>query len=115
MYLRHTIRKKDGKVHRYWRRRTARSRCRNEPPRSIAVSERSIDRAGPRCHRKIKPVASGQNQTAADSAERDEHGKHELYALSSTLANFRSGESTKCPRKGAHWIFYTVPDVPGTV
>jgi hypothetical protein len=37
-------------------------------PVSMSESERSIDHAGARCDRKIKPVALGQNQTIADTA-----------------------------------------------
>jgi len=36
------------------------------PPRSFAISQRSIDSISPRCDRKFKPIALLQNQTAAD-------------------------------------------------
>jgi len=49
-------------------RRTIWSQCRNEPPRTFAISKCSIDRVDPRCDRKFKPVALGQNQTAADKS-----------------------------------------------
>jgi hypothetical protein len=48
-------------------RRIVRSRCRNVPPRAFAISKHAIDRVGPRSDRKFKPVALGQNQTAADT------------------------------------------------
>jgi hypothetical protein len=36
------------------------------PPRSFAISQRSIDGISPRCDCKFKPVDLRQNQTAAD-------------------------------------------------
>ena len=56
MYLRHTIRKKDGKVHRYW--------C---LVRSVRVGRRVIQ------------------QTVAHLGELDEHGRIEARALSRRL------------------------------
>ena len=56
MYLRHTIRKKDGKVHRYW--------C---LVRSVLVGRRVIQ------------------QTVAHLGELDEHGRIEARALSRRL------------------------------
>ena len=51
-------------------RRSVRSRCRNETPRSFAISERSIVCAGPSCDRKFKPLVLGQIETAADTMEK---------------------------------------------
>ena len=56
MYLRHTIRKKDGKVHRYWRL-----------VRSVRVGRRVIQ------------------QTVAQLGELDEHGRIEARALAQRL------------------------------
>jgi len=56
MYLRHTIRKKDGKVHRYWRL-----------VRSVRVGKRVIQ------------------QTVAHLGELDEHGRLEARALARHL------------------------------
>ena len=56
MYLRHTIRKKDGKVHRYWRL-----------VRSVRVGRRVIQ------------------QTVAHLGELDEHGRIEARALARRL------------------------------
>jgi hypothetical protein len=56
MYLRHTIRRKDGKVHRYWRL-----------VRSVRVGRRVIQ------------------QTVAQLGELDEHGRVEAQALARRL------------------------------
>src|SRR6476620_403826 len=56
MYLRHTIRRKDGKVHRYWRL-----------VRSVRVGRRVIQ------------------QTVAHLGELDEHGRIEARALARRL------------------------------
>ena len=56
MYLRHTTRKKDGKVHRYWRL-----------VRSVRVGRRGIQ------------------QTVAHLGELDEHGRIQARALARTL------------------------------
>src|SRR5437762_7906263 len=56
MYLRHTTRKKDGKVHRYWRL-----------VRSVRVGRRVIQ------------------QTVAHLGELDEHGRFEARALARQL------------------------------
>src|ERR1700694_1210025 len=56
MYLRHTIRKKDGKVHRYWRL-----------VRSVRIGRRVIQ------------------QTVAHLGELDEHGRIEARALARRL------------------------------
>src|SRR6202048_3087672 len=56
MYLRHTIRKKDGKVHRYWRL-----------VRSVRVGRRVVQ------------------QTVAHLGELDEHGRLEARALARRL------------------------------
>ena len=58
MYLRHTIRKKDGKVHRYW--------C---LVRSVRVGRRVIQ------------------QTVAHLGELDEHGRVEAQALAQLAQN----------------------------
>src|SRR2546429_5336895 len=56
MYLRHTTRKKDGKIHRYWRL-----------VRSVRVGRRAIQ------------------QTVAQLGELDEHGRLEARALARQL------------------------------
>jgi len=61
MYLRHTIRKKDGKVHRYW--------C---LVRSVRVGRRVIQ------------------QTVAHLGELDEHGRIEARALARRLIGLLS-------------------------
>ena len=68
MYLRHTTRKKDGKVHRYW-----------SLVRSVRVGRRVIQ------------------QTVAQLGELDEHGRLEARALA-RAADRRTGASRRCSR-----------------
>jgi len=67
MYLRHTIRKKNGKVHRYWRL-----------VRSVRVGRRVIE------------------QTVAHLGELDERGRFEARALASSKNSHAFNPTTSC-------------------
>src|SRR5947208_4705263 len=84
MYLRHTIRKKDGKVHRYW--------C---LVRSVRIGRRVIQ------------------QTVAHLGELDEHGRVKAQALARRLIRLRpwrlfgfdgtaDGDTSSCTGSSAH-------------
>jgi hypothetical protein len=90
MYLRHTIRKKDGKVHRYW-----------TLVRSVRVGQRVIQ------------------QPVAQLGELDERGRIQARALARRLIGapeegplFNEGSQRHCHTNRFYWSLLTSAPVP---